>query len=233
VRAPSLFVVSLPRSLSSLVYRESRRALGLQRPRWTEAGEILNLARYVLMPRQNRIEGFKYTQDRDQPLFDAVVDFLDQTVQPTGFAYKDVVQIFAVCRWLPRSPCRVLRIERSVPDVALAMLSRGWIYPASSATEGREPIKAVIEGLHQAEVRLRALDAVTVRYDDLVASEEPLYRALHELYPGHPLRHRRYRDEDFEHKRKQVMERRRSSDYATIRRLYDQVVSEQGPAGRG
>ena len=38
----SLFVVSLPRSLSSLLYVAASRALGLAEPGWTTDGEILN-----------------------------------------------------------------------------------------------------------------------------------------------------------------------------------------------
>jgi hypothetical protein len=41
----SLFVVSLPRSLSSLLYVAAARALGLAEPAWTSDGEILNRER--------------------------------------------------------------------------------------------------------------------------------------------------------------------------------------------
>ena len=38
----SLFVVSLPRSLSSFLYVAAARAIGLAEPAWTSDGEILN-----------------------------------------------------------------------------------------------------------------------------------------------------------------------------------------------
>ena len=47
----SLFVVSLPRSLSSLLYVAAARAIGLSQPAWTSDGETLNRDR---VPRRMR-----------------------------------------------------------------------------------------------------------------------------------------------------------------------------------
>ena len=44
----SLFVLSLPRSLSTLLYHAAREAMTLCEPAWTSDGEILNADRYAL-----------------------------------------------------------------------------------------------------------------------------------------------------------------------------------------
>ena len=43
----SLFIVSLPRSLSSQTYELCTKAIGLKEPRWTTHGEILNADRVI------------------------------------------------------------------------------------------------------------------------------------------------------------------------------------------
>lgn len=45
-KVPSLFVVSLPRSLSTLIYHAVRQSVGLEEPIWTSDGEIMNLDRF-------------------------------------------------------------------------------------------------------------------------------------------------------------------------------------------
>ena len=52
----SLFVVSLPRSLSTVTYHAARRALGLAEPTWTTDGEILNLRRFAHLEQEGTVE---------------------------------------------------------------------------------------------------------------------------------------------------------------------------------
>jgi hypothetical protein len=133
---PSLFIVSLPRSLSSLIYTVASNALELRTPAWTSDGEILNLDRHFLMGRPQGRPSRKFlavTPDSaDRP---NVCAFLDESAAPLGFAYKDVVQPFVIAAWAGLARYRVLKITRDVAEVAHSMLERGWYYPAVAAQE--------------------------------------------------------------------------------------------------
>src|ERR1043166_8730279 len=97
----SLFVISLPRSLSTLTYHAARRALSLEEPVWTSDGEVLNNDRYVMYDGVPHDLGRKFTRpDTEDAIAERMSAFLDQTVRPCGFAYKDVVQPFVAARWL-------------------------------------------------------------------------------------------------------------------------------------
>ena len=79
----SLFVVSLPRSLSSLLYVAAAHALGLAEPTWTSDGEILNRDR---VPRrlQSRKQSLAPADERFTLLgsapdvFASMTSYLDQ-----------------------------------------------------------------------------------------------------------------------------------------------------------
>src|SRR5581483_3769607 len=92
----SLFVIALPRTMSSLVYHESRAALDLREPVWTSEGEVLNNDRFVMYGGPTVDSGVKYVTrgKKTRAQFDKIVEFLDQIVAPRGFAYKDVVNPF-------------------------------------------------------------------------------------------------------------------------------------------
>ena len=96
----SLFLVSLPRSLSSLLYAAAAHALGLAEPNWTSDGEILNRDR---VPR--RLQSLAPADERFALLgsapevFGDMTGHLDSTALRRGFAYKDVVQPFVVGGW--------------------------------------------------------------------------------------------------------------------------------------
>jgi hypothetical protein len=103
----------------------------LRQPEWTTDGEVLNVRRFVLLAEEGAVEGVKYVErQRDGQRFDQVLGFLDQVARAEGFAYKDVIQPFVVAEWLAGGRARVLHLDRPVPDVAYAMLERGWLYPA-------------------------------------------------------------------------------------------------------
>src|SRR6201997_5790967 len=96
----SLFVVSLPRSLSSLIYIAAARAIGLAEPTWTSDGEILNRDRvprrlHSLAPADERFTLLGAVPDA----FSSMTTFLDSTALRQGFAYKDVVQPFVIGGW--------------------------------------------------------------------------------------------------------------------------------------
>jgi hypothetical protein len=182
----SLFVISLPRSLSSKTYTAVQTALGLKTPSWTTSGEILNVDRYVQLREPVDNMGVKFTlKEYDRKRFNALSEFLDQVTAPAGFAYKDVVQPFVVAEWLrSHAQYRVLRIKRRLPDVAFAMLAKRWLYPCRAASDSMHSTDSLIAGLIRAD---RALDTVPgehVHFDDLIAGGNSLRIALTALYPG-------------------------------------------------
>jgi hypothetical protein len=219
---PSLFVISLPRSLSGVTYQAARAALGLAEPVWTTDGEVLNNDRFVMGGPGNDV-GKKFTR----PAWNAWMTrglhaFLDQVVKPTGFAYKDVVQPFIVAGWLTAEPrgIAVLRVRRPLVDVAFSMLARGWLYPAH-AQGGRVPGEvdvALLRGLMEAEAALDAVPAVEVEFDALVRDETALADALRELAPGRTPGPVRYVGEGFRAVAAQQLGRRGDPRYAALSR---------------
>jgi hypothetical protein len=223
----SLFLVSLPRSLSSLLYQRIRPALGLAEPVWTSDGEILNLHRFAHLPPGCDLEGLRFTPPgpSEDDRFDRLTAFLDQATVREGFFYKDVVQPFVVARWLPASGLAALRIERPLADVALSMLDRGWHYPQAAATAaeaGEDPERALLTGLARAGQALAAVPGPVLRYDDLIADEEPLAAALRQLYGDVPAP--RYLDDDFKAVREAVLARRRSARWERLAALAETAL---------
>jgi hypothetical protein len=243
VPRPSLFVVSLPRSLSTLLYHAVRRPLALREPEWTTDGEILNLRRFALLAEEGEIEGVRYLEaDRDPPRFDRLLSFLDQVVQPAGFAYKDVIQPFVLGAWLAARRTPVLFVDRPVADVAGALLDRGWLYPALAARgeaalppAARDAVgvhtadlsallapheieRALVAGLLAARHVLAACATQTLAYDDVIHDEEPLAAALASLY-GEPVAPPRYLDENFCQQRDEALRRRSSARHGRLAAL--------------
>src|ERR1044072_5027726 len=154
----SLFVVSLPRSLSSLTYYIARVALGLIAPSWTSDGEIMNIDRFALYAGPRNDANVKFLVKEDKPaLFERAIDFLDQATVPHGFAYKDVIHPFVVAEWLKQNEFRVLRIKRNLTNVVFSMLAHNWLYPRVVSQNQDDTEEAVIEGLIRADM---ALDSI-------------------------------------------------------------------------
>jgi hypothetical protein len=222
---PSLFVVSLPRSCSGLIYFLARRALGLTEPSWTTEGEILNVERLVHAAGSRDGASVMFTTaDRDAGVFDRLGAFLDQVVQPTGFAYKDVVQPFLMSAWLARQPVRVLRIQRPVADVAFSTLTRGWCYPENAATRAGDREGAVVEGLLRAEGALGAIPAETLRYDDFLTDERHLHRCLARLYPEVDVEPIAYMGPNFNQEKYRQLARRATPRHHQLAAVADDLV---------
>jgi len=218
----SLFVVSLPRSLSSLLYQTLQRTLGLVDPVWTSDGEILNLHRFAHLPEGLEIEGLRFTVRSHAPeRFDRLLSFLDQATVREGFIYKDVVQPFVVARWLPESGLAVLRIERPVADVAFAMSERGWLYPRAAAGCDGGPERELVAGLVRAQSALAEVPGPLVRFDELIHDEEPLAAALRTLYGDVPAPH--YLDDGFQAVREEVLRRRETDRWQRLAELAREV----------
>ena len=115
----SLFIVSLPRSLSTIVYNAALLATGFRGASWTSAGEILNVDRFKLLPCTLTDVGRKFTHPLEEPdCCRIIAEFLDLVAVPDGFVYKDVVQPFVISDWLTRKGFRLIRIKRDIAEVA-------------------------------------------------------------------------------------------------------------------
>jgi hypothetical protein len=208
----SLFVVSLPRSLSSFLYTAAAAAVGLAQPAWTSDGEILNRDR---VPR--RLQGLAPADERFTLLgsapdvFASMTSYLDRAALRQGFAYKDVVQPFVIGGWEGLPDFNVLKVRRSVAEVAYAMLKRQWLYPAQAASVFDDHPWSLVEGLVRAEAVLDALPGETVEYADAILDVASLELALGRLYPGVPLELPRYIGRRFARTRQRLEAERRSS----------------------
>ncbi len=208
----SLFVVSLPRSLSSLLYIAAVRAIGLAEPDWTTDGEILNRDR---VPR--RLQSIAPADERFTLLgaapenFASLTTYLDRTALRQGFAYKDVLQPFVLGGWEGLGDFNVLKVRRNVAEVAYTMLKRQWLYPARAASVFDAHPWALVEGLVRAEAVLDALPGETVDYADAVVDHASLELALRRLYPDVPLARLGYIDRGFARTRRRLEADRRDS----------------------
>ena len=208
----SLFVVSLPRSLSSLLYVAAARAIGLAQPSWTSDGEILNRDRVRRRPPGPAPVDERFSLLGSAPeVFAALTGYLERTALRQGFAYKDVVQPFVLGGWEGLGDFKVLKVRRSVAEVAYTMLKRQWLYPAHAASVFEEHPWALVEGLVRAEAVLEALPGETVEYSEAVLDHAPLELALGRLYPETPLVPLRYIDRGFARTRRRLEAERRSS----------------------
>jgi hypothetical protein len=208
----SLFVVSLPRSLSSLLYVAAATSVGLTEPMWTSDGELLNRDR---VPR--RLQGHAPVDERftllssSPGVFTAVTAYLDDHTERRGHAYKDVVQPFVVGGWDGLSDFRVLKVRRSVAEVAYAMLKRRWWYPARAARVYEVRPWTLVEGLVRADAVIEALPGESLSYADAVVDPYPLDAALRRLYPEVSFPEARYIDRRFVRTRKRLEADRRDS----------------------
>ncbi len=220
----SLFIVSLPRSLSSMTYYIARVVLGLNTPSWTTDGEILNLDRYALYPGPLHDTSIKFLlKEKNAALFQVAIDFLDQATVPAGFAYKDVVQPFVVSEWLRSSQFRVLRIKRNLTDVAFSMLHKGWLYPRFASRSEGDLEEIVIEGIIRADMALDCVPGEQVDYDDLMVDESVLRNALVKLYPNDTIHEFKYTD-SFRATGNTILQRRSSDQYKTLNEKVEKLV---------
>jgi hypothetical protein len=216
----SLFVVALPTSLSSVVYKAARNSLGLQTPSWTSDGEFLNADRFILISEPNENGSVKFTVEaQERARFKKITEFLNQVVVSHGFAYKDVVQPFVVSQWIKKNRPPTLKVKRNIADVAYSMLSKNnnWHYPGRLFPK-TEPVElAVIQGLLRAQEALDSIPGVEVDFDRLIEDEGSLYSALTSLY-GDAVRIKdpEYIDHKFRARRDEVMGRRSTQEYAAI-----------------
>lgn len=196
-RIRSLFIVSLPRSLSTLIHDHCSRTLRLRSPAWADAGEVLNPDRILIWSGSLGNEADKFTRPEQTVRFAHLSEFLHDVINPHDCIYKDVVQPFVVSQWLRKSNLAVLHIRRPVAEVAWAMLKRGWLYPGNAEPQDRSETQRLISGLVKAARALDKIDAEHVDFDQLVSSEDTLRSALQRLYPELEIPTINYIDRDF------------------------------------
>ena len=208
----SLFVLSLPRSLSTIVYEISLQALGLRQPAWTSAGEILNVDRAPLSVVRLGAGRAKFTTRELEPVrFDRLTSLLDRTALAEGFAYKDVVHPFVTSSWPGLSELNVLKIRRDPAEVAFAMLERGWSYPRRASMLCTDEEASLVEGLLRAEHALSSVPGEVLDYGEAIDGEDALRRLLQRLYPAARLERLGYIDREFVLGRRRREARRRAS----------------------
>jgi hypothetical protein len=230
-RPASLFLLSLPRSLSGFAYHLCRHAIGLAAPDWTSDGEILNLDRHVLAGHMREDDSLKYTlPGRDGGrAFARMHGLLDDIVRPRGHCYKDVVQPFAVTAWLAARPVgemRVLTILPDIPHVAARMAAKRWLYPAAIAPAGLPPLARLVSGLRRAERALSAAPGETLHYEQLVRDSAALRDAIMRLYPGRPIALPDYVSPAFQARRDQLAAARDAIYHEAVE-LYRGCLAEE------
>ncbi len=198
----SLFLVGLPRSLTTACYHLAKEALGLREPEWVTDGEILNTHRFLFGPTDETARFL--TQVESQPGFDAALSHLETVVRTEGFIYKDVVQPFAVAAFLEKASCRVLHLRREVEDVAFHMQRRGWL------TAGRDGLATLLRAQHVLD---GIPQAVTIDFDQLIFDETVLSEAIGTQVT--------YLKDAFQHDRDAVLALRQSDEY---KRLAERVT---------
>ncbi len=223
----SLFVLSLPRSLSTVVYHAACLSLGFRQPAWTTDGELLNSDRFARSPGDAIEPGVKFVLREQAPdFFDDLGRFLDRTVSPRGYGYKDVVHPFVCSAWLADGRYPTLKLRRDPAEVAMAMLARDWHYPATVASPGRDPDEALIEGLLRAWRAIDVVPGVTLDYDAVIADEEALHVALSALYPTTSLHRVGFIDDAFGAYREHQFARRRTDAYRRLSTIVDALERE-------
>lgn len=206
----SLFIVALPRSLSTVIYQQCVTALGLRQPSWTTAGEILNGDRMVTSAERFGGEAPKYTPP-ECAQFEQIYEFADDVVAPSGRIYKDVVQPFVISQWLRGKDLAILRIRRPLADVAWAMQRLGWWFPEQAAPPSSDRWDRLVGGLRRASEALDALPAEVVEFEELIHGEQVLRSALKRLYPHRTLGRIDYCNDAFRERRQRVLRCRQDS----------------------
>ena len=226
---PSIFVVSLPRSLSSQVYHILQQMTALETPTWTTDGEILNNDRHILFRGDRYESGLKYLRRRHAPdIFHQITGFLNDCTHEQGFIYKDVVNPFVVANWPKLDHYFTVAIDRPIADVAYSVLKKKWRYPGY-AVQRIEPSQSdIIEGLIRARQALGQLTCHRLCFDQLITDELSLARLLGPYEEFAPVRPIRYLSTEFCYQRDQILARRTLPEYVEIQDQIRQISNQCG-----
>jgi hypothetical protein len=228
---PSLFVISLPRSLSSFAFHLCRKSLQMKEPTWTTDGEILNHDRYLLGPLEQREVFEKYLTFEHEPYDCARVNsYLSKVVFPFEYCYKDVVQPFAVAQWGSERPLSCLASQMTflsiIPDVAhvaMRMLARKWYYPKKAAPSNLGLKEGLVHGLYLASEAIKKLPGPKVSFTDLITDQNVLWQNLYEHYPTTDIREHNYLDRAFCYSRARVRAQHSTVEYRDVLDIYKRL----------
>ena len=180
----SLFILSLPRSLSSNIQRSVTQTGFLKNPFWTSSGEILNLDRLKSVVARKKNEKSHYlTISSGADRYQELLNYLDESVFERGYVFKDVVQPFVITQWLSKNPYPVIKIQRNFNEIVYRMIKQQWFYPVNASDGSEKNLHNMVVGLRRGWKAIQSVPGITLNYADLVESEEPLRIALSELYP--------------------------------------------------
>ena len=223
----SLFVVSLPRSLSTVVYHVARLTLGLEEPNWTSDGEVLNYDRFTLPDGPAHDVAAKYVRQEKEPLlFQQLLTFADDTLNLEGCVYKDVVHPFLISTFLSDKEFAVLKIKRNLTDVCYSMFQKEWFYPARAAEKSTCLDDAVVEGLIRAESVIDSIPGETIHYDEFIDNERAIRNSLVTLYPNDKVKGFTFIDDDFRKRTATILKRRETDLYQEIAQRVARVRTE-------
>lgn len=223
----SLFIISLPRSLSSYIYKQTKHALNFKSPIWTSDGEILNNDRFVFYNGQRFDEGLKFTLREQAPdKFEKICNFLEEICIDRNYIYKDVIQPFVMEEWLSNKKYKVLKIERSLVDVAYSVIKKGWTYPLIAARSNNKLEVRLIEGLIRAKKAIEKIQGASISYENLIYDEKYLHDALTQLYPGKTINSIEYINDQFCFSRDLYLKRRKTEKYLEVKALVEKVQND-------
>lgn len=216
----SLVILSLPLSLSSLIFEACGRLLGLTAAPGTSSGEILNPDRMAAYRSRTDLGMARYvTRDRFPSAFARAFGILDELIQHENYVYKDVLQPFVFSEWLrSRTPdIAVLKIVPNLVDVAYGHLERrDWYGPAGASRLNGDLYMRVCDGLIRSAAQLADCAGEAVHYDHLIEDDSSLREALERLYPDQVLSKYSYVDRNFALNRGEVVARRARRSYAVV-----------------
>ena len=203
----SLFIVGLPRSLTSVTYHLARKALGLQQPGWVTDGELLNTHRYLFAPASETSRFITAKEFSTQ--FNAASSYLTASVQLQNYIYKDATQPFVISDYLTKTEITIIHIKRSVVDVALRMFRQGWLAPDQSL---------LTTLFHAQQSLIQIPHAFEVDFDQVIFDESVLSEAI-----GVEVS---YLTDEFKHKRDSTLDLRDSDEYKVLAGCYANLQSQ-------
>lgn len=212
---PSLFIVALPRSLSSEIFQVLRSMTGLKEAQWATDGEILNLDRHILHSHQKaeEVQALKYLRlDHSPETFHRGMTFLDDCTQQNGYIYKDVVQPFLLSAWPSLKNFNSIYVDRKVEDVAFSVLRQKWEWPAHALTRSQVQRHDVIRGLLLAQKTLQEMPCRRIEFEKVIFEAS----SLEEVLEGYDFKPVNYLTPDFCRRRDQTLSKRHTAEYLEL-----------------
>lgn len=214
----SILIVGPPRSMSTLIYNESRQILSKQLKHlnlktWHD-GDPLNHIHTDYPELKNQLGNIN---DEDYEKYAAVLDKYKE-----GYVIKVVSQVYMVGEYLKNNPdnYNVIQIKRTLADVVYALHMKNWYWPIRLI--GKNPSNKKdcnLVNLCKAVIYMdRKLNHIPNRtllsYENLLWDNTLLTRKYKKL--GYRVKPKNHIDEDFVNKRREVLYSRNMPLYKRI-----------------